>query len=139
MENLSVVDAAKKIQIYLQQKNFRPYFVISDDATNFNKLKKSLGKDFEQIFISEFCAEDFPPDTDLFIDKLNALETNALVFGVGEYIYFSGNEDFLRALQDRNFNHKVIFFVAELRICLKGSPPKIQNFASTIFAKLRAM
>lgn len=136
MENLSVVDAAKKIKIYLQQNNFRPYFVISDDATNFNKLKKSLGKDFEQIFISEFGAEDFPPDTDLFIDKLNALERNALVFGGGEYIYFSGNENFLRALQDRNFNHKVIFFCREISNLLEELAAEDSKFRTNNLCKI---
>lgn len=109
VENLKVADGAKKIQIYLQQDNPLPYFVICDDANNFGKLKKILGKDFEQIFLSELGAGDFLPDTDLLIKKLNALARNSLVLGVGEYVYFTGNENILRTLQDKNFNYKVIF------------------------------
>ena len=105
MEILSVEDAAKKIRIYLSRDTLRPYFVISDGAAEF---KKFFG-DFEQIYISDFCAGDFFVDTDLLIDKLNALTRDALFFGLGEYIFFTGQENILRTLQDKNFNQKVIF------------------------------
>ena len=105
MEILSIEDAAKKIRIYLSRDTLRPYFIISDGAAEF---KKFFG-DFERIYISEICAGDFFIDTDSLIDKLNALTRDALVFGLGEYIYFTGQEDILRALQDKNFNRKVIF------------------------------
>ena len=105
MEILSVEDAAKKIRIYLSRDTLRPYFVISDGAAEF---KKFFG-DFEQIYISDFCEGDFFVDTDLLIDKLNALTRDALFFGLGEYIFFTGQENILRTLQDKNFNRKVIF------------------------------
>ncbi len=105
VEILSVEDAAKKIRIYLSRDTLRPYFVISDGAAEF---KKFFG-DFEQIYISDFCEGDFFVDTDLLIDKLNALTRDAFFFGLGEYIFFTGQENILRTLQDKNFNRKVIF------------------------------
>ena len=105
VEILSVTDAVKKIRIYLRHDTLRPYFVISDGAAD---LKKHFG-DFEQIYISDICAGDFFVDTDLLVEKLNTLTNNALVFGLGEYIYFTGQENILRSLQDKNFNRKVIF------------------------------
>ena len=59
MENLTVAEAAKKIKIYLNQNNFRPYFVISDNAAKFHEMKKFLDKDFAQVYISEICVGDF--------------------------------------------------------------------------------
>ena len=108
MKILSVGDAVKKIRIYLGQDNFRPYFVIADGAAECEKLKKSF-KGFKRIYISDFCKGDIPPDTDLLIEKLNAPEGNALCFGLGEYIYFTAQENILLTLQDKNFNRKIIF------------------------------
>ncbi len=105
MEILSVDDAVNKINIYLSCDNFRPYFVISDGAENF---KKFFGN-FEQIYISEFCQGDFFVDSDLLIDKLKTLQRNALFFGLGEYIFFTAQENILRRLQDKIFNKKIIF------------------------------
>ena len=105
MEILSGTEAVKKIHIYLSRDTLCPYFVISDGNTDF---KKFFG-DFDQIYISNFCADDFFLDVDLLVEKLNMLTNNALVFGLGEYIYFTGQNDILRSLQDKNFNRKVIF------------------------------
>ena len=109
MENLSIAAAAEKIRTYLKRDTLRPYFVVSDGVTEAEDLKKIFGG-FEQIYISDFCAGDFPLDTDLFVEKLNALKNDAFCFGLGEYIFFTGAENILRSLQDRNFTHKIIFF-----------------------------
>lgn len=108
VEILSVEDAAKKIRAYLKQQTLRPYFVIADCAAACAELKKIFG-DCEQIYVSDFCRGDSPPDADLLVEKLKASEVNALVFGLGEYIYFTAQENILRALQDKNFNRKVVF------------------------------
>lgn len=108
MASLSFDDAVKKIRIYLRQDNFRPYFVIADGAAEREKLKKFF-KGLERIYVSDFCRGDVPLDTDLLIEKLNAPEGNALCFGLGEYIYFTAQENILLTLQDRNFNRKIIF------------------------------
>lgn len=108
MEILRVEDAVKKIQIYLGQNNFRPYFVIVDGAVECEKLKKFF-KGFERIHMSDFCRGDTFPDTDKLIDTLKTVEKNAICFGLGEYIYFTTQENILRTLQDRNFNRKIIF------------------------------
>ena len=105
MEILNVNDAVKKIRHYLSRDTLRPYFIISDGATDFKKI---FGN-FERIYISEICAGDFFLDTDLLVEKLNTLTKNALVFGLGEYIYFTAQENILYSLQDKNFNRKVIF------------------------------
>ena len=105
MENLSVEEVAKKIRLYLSRDTLRPYFIISDGAADF---KKHFG-DFDKIYISDLCKGDFLLDTDLLVEKLDALTNNALVFGLGEYIFFTAQEDILRALQDKSFNRKVIF------------------------------
>ncbi len=105
MEILSVDDAVKKIRIYLSRDTSRPYFVISDGAEDF---KKFFG-DCDQIYMSDFCTGDCFVDTDLLVEKLNALTNAALVFGLGEYVYFTGQENILRRLQDKNFNRKIVF------------------------------
>lgn len=109
MESLTVADAVKKIRIYLSQEILRPYFVIADGISQSNGLTKSLGKTFNHIYISDFCGGDFPLDTDLLIEKLNAIEKKTLVFGLGEYIYFTGQENILRMFEDKTFSRKVIF------------------------------
>ena len=109
MKILSIDDAIKKIQDYLGKNIFCPYFVISDGAEECAALKKFFFHSPGQLYVSDFCAEDFPVDTDLFIEKLKTLDNDILCFGLGEYIYFTGQENFLRSLQDRNFNRKIIF------------------------------
>lgn len=109
MEILSIDDAVKKIQIYLGQNFFRPYFVIADDVRQHDEFKKSF-KDFERVYVSDFCKGDFLPDMDLLIEKLKSFKKNVLCFGLGEYIFFTGQENILRTLQDKSFNQKVIFF-----------------------------
>ena len=105
MEILSIADAVKKIRIYLNRDTLRPYFVVSDGNADFKKL---LG-DFERIYISDICTGDFLLDTDLLVEKLDTLTNNTIVFGLGEYIFFTAQEEILRALQDKSFNRKVIF------------------------------
>lgn len=95
METLSVEAAAKKIKIYLSRDTARPYFVIADGADECNELKNFFS-DCEQIFISDFCRGDLPLDTDLLVEKLKGIERNALVFGLGEYIFFTAQENNFR-------------------------------------------
>ena len=130
MEILNVDAAEKKIRVYLNQNNFRPYFVISDGVEECKKLKKSF-KDFAKIYISDFCKEDFLLDTDLLIEKLRSLEKNALCFGLGEYIFFTGQENILRVLQDKNFDKKVIFFCREISNLLEKFAEEDLKFRAT--------
>lgn len=109
MESLSVEAAEEKIRACLKRDTPYPYFVIADGVGECAELKKIFSGTLAQVYISEFCAGDSPLDTDLLVEKLNALGRDALVFGLGEYIYFTGQENILRRLQDRNFKRKVIF------------------------------
>lgn len=108
MENLSVEDVVKKIEIYFRQNTSRPYFVICDGATEFEKLQEKFSH-LEQIFISDFSKGDYLPNTDEFIENLSDLKNDAICFGVGEYVYFTGKENFIRKLQDKSFGKKIIF------------------------------
>ena len=108
MENLSVEATAQKIRLYLSRDTLRPYFVISDVAAECERLKKLFGG-FKQIYISDLCAGDYLLDIDLLFERLKSLDNDALVFGLGEYIHFTAQEDILRALQDKTFNRKIIF------------------------------
>ncbi|MBR4152249.1 MAG: BREX-4 system phosphatase PglZ [Selenomonadaceae bacterium] len=108
MEILNVEEVVKRIRIYLKRDTMRPYFVISDDVKICAELKRIFG-DFEKIYVSDFCAGDFLPDTDRLVEKLKTFGNNVLCFGLGEYIYFTGQENILRRLQDENFNRKIIF------------------------------
>ena len=116
MEILSVTDAVKKIRIYLRHDTLRPYFVISDGAADFKKSFDNL----KQIYISDFCAGDFFLDVDLLVEKLNMLTNNALVFGLGEYVYLTGQKNILRLLQDKNFMQKIIFVCRGIANLLEG-------------------
>ena len=122
MENLTFEKATKKIRIYLNQDIFRPYFVISDDTQIF----KEIFRDFKEIHISDFCAGDFLIDTDILFENLNGLTQNAICFGLGEYIFFTGRENILRSLQDKNFNTKIIF------VC-RGIANLLESFADEDF------
>lgn len=124
MEILSVTDAVKKIRIYLRNDTLRPYFVISDGATDF---KKSFD-DLKQIYISDFCAGDFFLDVDLLVEKLNMLTNNALVFGLGEYVHLTGQENILRLLQDKNFSQKIIFVCRGIANLLESLADKDLKF-----------
>ena len=108
MESLKVETAVEKIRVYLRRDTLRPYFVIADDAAAIEELKKHFGG-VEQINVSGFCTSGGLLDTDELVDRLKSVETRALVLGLGEYIYRTGRENVLRALQDRSFNGKIIF------------------------------
>lgn len=111
MEILSIADAEKKIQLYLKnQNNFRPYFVISDDTEKSKELKNFFNNSFEELFISDFCSDDSPLDTDSLVEKFKTLKNNSFCFGLGEYIYFTEQKNILRMLQDKTFDKKIIFF-----------------------------
>ena len=109
MKILRMEDAVKKIKDYLGSKFFCPFFVIADDADECADFKKIFDDSFGKSFISDFCEGDFPLDTDLFIEKLKTLDKDTFCFGLGEYIYFTGQENFLRSLQDKIFDRKIIF------------------------------
>ena len=107
MEKLSVADAVKKIRAYLARDNLCPYFVIADGAAECAELRK-IFDDLEPIDV-EFRADIQPLDTDYFIDTLNALTRDAIVFGLGDRLRFTDRENFLRMLQDMSFERKVVF------------------------------
>lgn len=136
MQTLSIDDAAKKINTYLNRDTLQPYFVIADGMAECKKLTKILGKDFKQIYISDECTEDFTLDADLFIEKLNALDQNALCFGLGEYIYFTGYENILRMLQDRSFHSKVIFFCRSITNFMEQLATEDVKFAANYLCKI---
>ena len=108
METLSVEVAVKKIRLYLRQENSRPYFVAVDGAAEHDKLKNFF-KDFDRIYVSNFCRGDTFLDADELLDSLKVVKKNALCFGLGEYVRFTAHENILRTLQDRNFSRKIIF------------------------------
>ena len=129
MKILSVDDAFKKIYLYLGSKFFCPFFVISDGADECAAFRKNFDDSFEKIFISDFCGGDFPLDTDLFVEKLKNLDKDSFCFGLGEYIYFTGQENILRGLQDKIFKRKIIFIcrgVAHFLEQLADEDPKFQ-------------
>ena len=106
MKALSVADAEKKIRAYLARDNLRPYFVIADGAAECAELGK-IFDDLARIDV-EFRAEIAPLDTDMFVESLDALTRAAIVFGLGERLFLTGRENFLRALYDSSFDKKVI-------------------------------
>lgn len=136
MEKLSVNEAVKKIRIYLGQNFFRPYFVVSDGVRECEELKK-IFKDFEKIYISDLCVGDFLLDTDLLIEKLKMLEKNALCFGLGEYIFFTGQENILRVLQDKNFSRKIIFVCSGISNLLENLANSDVKFRTNNFCKIK--
>ena len=129
VEILSVAVAVKKIGGYLNRDTLRPYFVIADGDTETEELKKHFGG-FEHINISDFYAGDSMLDTDRLIEKLQSVETNAIVFGLGEYICRTGQGDILRSLQDRNFNGKVIFVCRGIAHLLERLADEDRKFAA---------
>ncbi|MBR7025836.1 MAG: BREX-4 system phosphatase PglZ [Selenomonadaceae bacterium] len=108
MEQINISQATEKIRVYLRQNNFRPYFVAVDCASAVEELKKSF-EDLDQIYSSNLCNEDFPFDRDSLIDKLTALEKDAVFFGLGECIFFTAQENILLHICERTFNRKIIF------------------------------
>ena len=135
MENLSVEEAAKKIYIYLKRDNFSPYFVVSDGASECAKLKNFFGE-FELIYISSFCRENYFLDFDLFVERLNRLENDAICYGLGEYIYFTGQENILRFLQDKTFNRKIIFVCRGVANLLKKLSDEDLKFRENRLCKI---
>ena len=136
MESLSVADAVDKIRIWLRRNTLRPYFVIADDAADHVELKNILGID-NRIYVSDFCAGDRFLDVDLLIEKLNELKGNAMCFGLGEYIHFTGRENILRALQDRTFNGKIIFVCRGIANELKALADADSKFRANDICRLK--
>ena len=129
MKILSVDDAVKNINVYLGKSIFCPYFVVADDAGDVAAFKKILADKFGLLYVSDFCNGDFPLDTDLFVERLKNLEKNSACFGLGEYIFLTGQENILRSLQDKTFNRKIIFIcrgIANLLERLADEDPKFQ-------------
>ena len=116
MKILSVDDAVKNINVYLGKSIFCPYFVVADDAGDVAAFKKILADKFRLLYVSDFCNGDFPLDTDLFVERLKNLEKNSACFGLGEYIFLTGQENILRSLQDKTFNRKIIFISQRIAI-----------------------
>ena len=111
VEILKTNDALQKINIYLNQKNFTlPYFVIANGTAETDNLKKLLPKSLKKYYLSNFFTDDRLLDIDIFIERLYSIKTDAVIFGVGEYIYFTGQAHLLRRLQDLHFHTKIIFF-----------------------------
>lgn len=91
--------------------------------------KKIFCESFTQLYISDFCGGDLPLDTDLFIEKLDALENNVICFGLGEYIFLTAQENFLRNLKDKTFPNKIIFIcrgISNFLERLADEDPKFQ-------------
>ncbi|MCR5834346.1 MAG: BREX-4 system phosphatase PglZ [Selenomonadaceae bacterium] len=139
MKSLNISEAAKQIDTYLRRENSHPYFIICDDVKKFDELKKSLQLGFEDIYISKFCSGDCLADTDLLIEKLNAPERNAFFFGLGEYIYFTGQENILYALQDRSFNSKIIFVCRGITKLLENLAVKDCKFAANNICRIEGV
>jgi hypothetical protein len=135
VENLSVEEAVKRIYIYLKRDNFSPYFVVSDGASECAKLKNFFGE-FELIYISSFCRENYFLDFDLFVERLNRLENDAICYGLGEYIYFTGQENILRFLQDKTFNRKIIFVCRGVANLLKKLADEDLKFRENRLCKI---
>ena len=135
MEFASVNSVIKKIHIYLGRQTFQPYFVIADGAHEIKELKKNF-ENLKKIYVSDFCEGDFFLDTDLFIEKLKLLEENSLCFGLGEYIFFTGQENILRKLQDKNFNKKIIFVCRGISNLLERLANEDFKFRANNFCKI---
>lgn len=132
MENLNVEGAAKKIQIYLSHYIPSPFFVSADGESDCEELKKIFGN-LERVCVSDFCRGDFLLDTDFLIDKLNALEHDAIVLGLGEYIFLTGQEKILRRFLYRNFNRKIIFVCRGISNLLKRFADEDFKFRTNAF------
>lgn len=129
MKILSVDETIKKIKDYWGSNFFCPYFVIADGAEECAAIKKFFANILATLYVSDFCGGDFPLDTDLFVEKLKNLEKDTMCFGLGEYVYFTGQENILRIVQDKNFNRKIIFIcrgVANFLERLADEDPKFQ-------------
>ena len=129
MKILSVDEAVKNIHEYMGSLFFCPYFVIADGAEECAAIKNFFDNSLGTLYISDFCGGDFPLDTDLFIEKLKTLKKDTICFGLGEYVYFTGHENILRSVQDKNFDKKIIFIcrgVANFLERLTDEDPKFQ-------------
>lgn len=135
MKSLSVENAAKKIKIYFKQDTSRPYFVICDNAAEIESLKEKFSS-LEQIFISDFSKGDYLLNTDIFIDSLLNLQNDAICFGVGEYIYFTGKENFIRKLQDKSFGKKIIFLCSHIEKFLESLADVDVKFSTNNICKI---
>ena len=123
MEILKNADALKKISIYLKQENFMlPYFIIANGAVEAESLNKELPQYLPRLYLSNFLNEDQFLDIDIFIEKIAAFFTDAIIFGVGEYVHFTGQVHLLQILKDMHFQHKIIFFC-------RGATNMLENLA----------
>ena len=135
MEISSLNEAINKINIYLGRQSCQPYFVIAEGASERKELKKNFDK-LKKIYVSDFCVKDFFLDIDLFIEKLKSLKKNALCFGLGEYIFLTGQENILRKLQDKNFNQKIIFVCRGISNLLERLADEDSKFRTNNLCKI---
>ena len=132
MENLNITDVARKIRVYLRQSSPLPFFISVDNGNDYNRIKKIFGG-FERVYVSDFCRGDCFLAADLLADKLNKLERDAVVFGLGEYVFFTGQERVLMRFQDRTYNRKIIFVCRGISDVLKQFAARDLRFQANNF------
>ena len=135
MKMFDVEYVVAKIQNYLRQSTTRPFFIIADGAVERDELKKHFN-DLAQIYVSDFCAGDLPLDLDALLDKLFLLDSPAIVYGIGEYIYFTGQARIFPALQNKNFPQKVVFLCRGIHDLIVRSAADDSKFSGNYFCAM---
>lgn len=136
IQTLDVESVVAKIQNYLRRSTTRPFFVIADGAEERDELKKNFS-DLVQIYASDFCSGDLPLDFDALLDKLFLLSSPAIVYGIGEYIYFTGQARIFLSLQNKNFPQKVVFICRGIHDLIIRSAADDSNFSGNYFCAMR--
>ena len=107
----------KKLKIYLQDADKRPFFV-SAEGDEYLTLKTFLSG-MSIIRVSDFCYYDSFPDLDELIYTLQCSTNDTLLLGVGEFASLSGRTQIVNQLRCKCFPKKVVVLCRNLRSFLE--------------------
>lgn len=100
MNVVSVETAQKNIETYLRNDIAAPFFVVVDDAAEYQELIEKFDY-LSKKRVSDYCIhEDCFPNMDSLREKLSQESSRVLLLGVGEYVTLSNNNRILGELKD---------------------------------------
>jgi hypothetical protein len=107
--------AVAKVQKYMTNDIFSPYFIVIDDRDEYHNVVGRLST-LSQMRVSDFCAtDDSYPNIDALCEALAAMTRNTFLLGLGEYMSLSGNTNAVGIIKDLRTTAKIVIVCRNIR------------------------
>ena len=131
MKAVTFAITKEKINHYLQNDIFTPFFIVIDESQQYDEFLKEYST-IAQIRTSSFCANnDSFPDIDAICNHLHTISKPTLLLGFGEAVSFSGKEESLDRLKDLLLSSKVLVLCRSIRGVVKNIASNDKKFGSS--------